>query len=118
MAFIILTLWGCGGDSTPTTTGSTTTAANATAGANAGSAGAMLPIADKCPQLPAAQGFRFSSCCQPDNTCGIDASSLNRGCMSYAAFRMYFNFVSPAPTTCDGAPIPSGSSAAGAGATQ
>jgi hypothetical protein len=73
----------------------------------------MLPAADKCPQLPAVQGFTFTSCCQADSTCGVDASSLNRGCMSYAAFKKFFNFAPPPATTCDGVPI---AGAAGAGA--
>ena len=126
MGMLAVTLWGCASSGTDATSGSGVTAAGAsavsaaaggTALASAGSS-AQLPVAEKCPQLPAAQGFRFTACCQPDNTCGVDATSLNRGCMSYAAFTMYFHFKAPAPTTCDGVPIASGTAAAGAGATR
>lgn len=73
-------------------------------------------MAEKCPQIPQIQGFTFSSCCQSDNMCGVDGSSLNRGCLSYAAVKKFFNFAPPPLTTCDGTLVPAAeSSSAGAG---
>jgi hypothetical protein len=115
-------LCGCANNSTGEMTGSVMPMAGAGAVAAASSGGgaggmATLPTAEKCPQIPRVQGFQFESCCQSDNMCGVDGSSLNRGCLSYEAIKKFFNFAPPPLTTCDGTPVAAASAAAGSGSS-
>ena len=107
----IAILCGCADNSTQEVMPTRSAGAMASAGS-----GGVLAVAEKCPQIPRVQGFTFNSCCQSDNMCGVDGSSLNRGCLSYSAVKKFFNFAPPPLTTCDGIPVPAAeSSSAGAG---
>jgi hypothetical protein len=75
----------------------------------------QLPLAEKCPMLPAVAGISSNPCCLSDNRCGFDGSSLNRGCLSYAEVKSYYHFATPPERMCDGTLVPTSAAAGSSG---
>jgi hypothetical protein len=101
---------GCGDSSTQAPSSVTTAGSLASGGSAAQPAAAV-----GCPKLPEVAGIILNACCRSDNTCGVDGTSLNRGCLSYAELKKFFSFAAPPPSACDGTPLPT-SAGAGVGA--
>jgi len=74
------------------------------------------PVAELCPKIAPIFGMQINSCCQANNTCGVDGSALGRGCGPYSGLRMIPGAMVPPETMCDGTPIAPAAGAAGTGA--
>lgn len=74
------------------------------------------PVAENCPKIAPIFGMPVNSCCQADNTCGVDGSALGRGCGPYSGLRMIPGAMVPPETMCDGTPIAPAAGTAGTGA--
>jgi hypothetical protein len=75
--------------------------------------------APKCPLIPPFGSptlLTAATCCQSNNVCGVDASAFGAGCASTDTVAR-LGAILPPPTLCDGTPIASGTSIAGAAAS-
>lgn len=81
-----------------------------------GMCAAKPPVAELCPKIAPIFGMPVTSCCQPDNTCGVDGSTFGRGCGPYSGLSRIPGAMVPPETMCDGTPIAPAAGTAGTGA--